>query len=58
MDYNDSSRQFRPLGSRVMALSIQCDSLNAQFPVTILPSISCMLAGDRPQGPEEFRVNK
>ena len=27
MDYNDSSRQFRPLGSRVMALSIKCDSL-------------------------------
>ena len=27
MDYNDSSRQFGPVGSRVMALSIQCDSL-------------------------------
>ena len=27
MDYNDLSRQFRPLGSRVMALSIKCDSL-------------------------------
>ena len=27
MDYNDSSRQFRPLGSRVMALSIKCVSL-------------------------------
>ena len=29
MDYNDSSRQFRPLGSRVMALSIKCVSLAA-----------------------------
>ena len=27
MDYNNSSRPFRPLGSRVMALSIKCDSL-------------------------------
>ena len=27
MDYNDSSRQFRPLGSRVMALPIKCDYL-------------------------------
>ena len=27
MDYNDSSRPFRPLGSRVMALSIKCVSL-------------------------------
>ena len=27
MDYNDSSRPFRPLGSRVIALSIKCDSL-------------------------------
>ena len=27
MDYNDSSRQFRPLGSRVVAYSIKCDSL-------------------------------
>ena len=25
--YNNSSRRFRPLGSRVMALSIKCDSL-------------------------------
>ena len=27
MDYNNSSRRFRPWGSRVMALSIKCDSL-------------------------------
>ena len=27
MDYNDSSRPFRPLGLRVMALSIKCVSL-------------------------------
>ena len=27
IDYNNSSRRFRPLGSRVMALSIKCDSL-------------------------------
>ena len=27
IDYINSSRQFRPLGSRVMALSIKCDSL-------------------------------
>ena len=27
MDYNNSSRRFRPLGSRVMALSIKCYSL-------------------------------
>ena len=27
MDYNNSSRQFRPWGSRVMALSIKCDYL-------------------------------
>ena len=27
MDYNNSSWQFRPLGSRIMALSIKCDSL-------------------------------
>ena len=26
IDYINSSRQFRPLGSRVMALSIKCDS--------------------------------
>ena len=26
MDYNNSSRRFRPWGSRVMALSIKCDS--------------------------------
>ena len=26
MDYNNSSRLFRPWGSRVMALSIKCDS--------------------------------
>ena len=25
--YNNSSRRFRPLGSRVMALFIKCDSL-------------------------------
>ena len=27
IDYNNSSRRFRPLGSRVMALCIKCDSL-------------------------------
>ena len=27
MDYNNSSRRFKALGSRVMALSIKCDSL-------------------------------
>ena len=27
MDYNNSSRRFRPLGSRVMAFFIKCDSL-------------------------------
>ena len=27
MDYNNSSRRFRSVGSRVMALSIKCDSL-------------------------------
>ena len=27
MDYNNLSRRFRPLGSRVMSLSIKCDSL-------------------------------
>ena len=27
MDYNNSSRRFRPWGSRVKALSIKCDSL-------------------------------
>ena len=27
MDYNNSTRRFRPLGYRVMALSIKCDSL-------------------------------
>ena len=27
MDYNNSSRRFRPWGSRVMAFSIKCDSL-------------------------------
>ena len=27
MDYNNSSRRFRPWDSRVMALSIKCDSL-------------------------------
>ena len=27
MDYNNSSRQFRPLGSRLIALSIKCYSL-------------------------------
>ena len=27
MDYNNSSRRFKPLGSRVMALSIKYDSL-------------------------------
>ena len=27
MDYNNLSRRFRPSGSRVMALSIKCDSL-------------------------------
>ena len=27
MNYNNSSRRFRPWGSRVMALSIKCDSL-------------------------------
>ena len=26
MDYNNSSRRFRPLGSRVMAFFIKCDS--------------------------------
>ena len=26
--YNNSSRQFRPLGSRVIASSIKCDSLD------------------------------
>ena len=26
-DYNNSSRRFRPWGSRVMALSLKCDSL-------------------------------
>ena len=26
MDYNNSSRRFKPLGSRVIALSIKCDS--------------------------------
>ena len=30
MDYNNSSRRFRPWGSRVMALSIKCDSLALQ----------------------------
>ena len=30
MDYNNSSRRFKPLGSRVMALSIKCDSLTLQ----------------------------
>ena len=29
MDYNNLSRRFRPLGSRVMSLSIKCDSLAA-----------------------------
>ena len=27
MDYNNLSRRFRPLGSRVMSLSIKCVSL-------------------------------
>ena len=27
MDYNNSSRRFKPLGSRIIALSIKCDSL-------------------------------
>ena len=27
LDYNNSSWRFSPLGSRVMALSIKCDSL-------------------------------
>ena len=27
MDYNNSSWRLRPLGSRIMALSIKCDSL-------------------------------
>ena len=27
MDYNNSTRRFRPLGYRVMTLSIKCDSL-------------------------------
>ena len=30
IDYNNSSRRFRPWGSRVMALSIKCDSLALQ----------------------------
>ena len=27
INYNNSSRRFKPLGSRVMAISIKCDSL-------------------------------
>ena len=34
MDYNNSSRRFRQLGSRVMALSIKCDSLASIFIAT------------------------
>ena len=49
MDYNNSSRRFRPWGSRVMALSIKCDSLQWPYELrhvknefSLVGSINCM----------------
>ena len=36
MDFNNSSRWFRPLDSRVMALPIKCDSLASIFIATFI----------------------
>ena len=50
MDYNNSSRRFRPQGSRIMTLSIKCDSLalRTESPEEWISSsgINCMSAWD------------
>ena len=41
-DYNNSSRRFRPWGSRVMALSIKCDSLACEEKI-FSSGINCII---------------